>query len=794
MKLESNNNKGIIYRIAKSNLMGKKLYSFFSFITIVLSITFVSAMVLFLQGTQTVEKRMLKNMQQVMFMNVSEEQMKEIALDQRTEIMVPYKESGETFQIKGIKYSFNYLTSQENKIQTYVLAEGREPEKYNEIIVDKQFMESIGQECKIGEKVLLNVKNTQEEFVICGYTDKQYDTSVHSIYVSRDFANQSSFMRNMEYTALVRIVDASYMEPSVFETTVYQMAMDYQVKRSDVNMNGRFEQSLQAGNTALYMILVISLFILVASSIVIYSIFYLSVTSRIQQIGQLQTIGMTQKQIKKMVRREGILLSGLSVPIGLILGGVIAYFLEPEGWDFFHYVLVAVIVGIFGNIIVQISIGKPAKLAAKVSPIEASRNLNDEDDSKECVKKHKKLTAFVMAQLGQGKNHKKKKLMTASLAFGGVVFMVAASYLYAWDESAYSREGQFENAEYIVSYLYNAHNPSAYGLTEMQMTGHLNEELKEKLLKIPHVQSVDVENSVFGSVEYQGATWGQGFYCLTAGADEFFNMEMDGNNTYDYLCDHDAIIITNSDFISGINGVSFKTGDKITLRWFDGEEHSTELEIAAITPDTTPTNTEYNIGLTDKMIEKLWGNMNTASSFSVSIEEYEKYGEQVEQDIRALIESYSDLSLGTLREKMIDDSSNVQKIKIQIYGISAFVILFSVLNLINMMIGNITTRKRELSMLESIGMEERQIRKMLFWESIQFVFPAIIITLFVGSAAGYSLVCILKKTAGYMEYRFPVIPSMLYIVGVILIPVVISYISLKGQNKISLVERIKYAD
>ena len=78
MKLDANNNRRIIYRIAKSNLMGKKLYSFFSFLSIILSVTFVGTIILFLQGTQTAEKRMLDGMQHVMFMDVSEGQMKEI--------------------------------------------------------------------------------------------------------------------------------------------------------------------------------------------------------------------------------------------------------------------------------------------------------------------------------------------------------------------------------------------------------------------------------------------------------------------------------------------------------------------------------------------------------------------------------------------------------------------------------------------------------------------------------------------------------------------------------------------
>ena len=301
MKLDANNNGRIIYRIAKSNLTGKKMYSIFSALSIALSITFVSAMVLFLQGMQTVEKRMLDNMQHVMFTNVSKEQMEKIKGDEMTEMMVPYKTCGENLQWEGVKYGLYYMESRAQGIQTYVPAQGREPEKYNEIVADRGFLEKTGQECQIGSRVSLQVKGGQEEFVLCGFTDRQYETSVSPVYVSAEYADKSPLMKDIGYTALVRIKEASYMESSAFETTVYQMALDYGIKRENVNINGKFEESLHAENSVAFAMAFVSLFIAAACGLVVYSIFYLSVTSRTRQIGQLQTIGMTQKQIKKRV-------------------------------------------------------------------------------------------------------------------------------------------------------------------------------------------------------------------------------------------------------------------------------------------------------------------------------------------------------------------------------------------------------------------------------------------------------------------------------------------------------------
>lgn len=780
MKLDANNNSRIIYRIARSNLAGKKLYTFFSVLTITLSLTFVLTIMLFLQETQTAERRMLGQMQHVMYMNMTKQQMEQAAKDERIELLLPYKEGGEAFETDGVKYSFTYQKSQAEQIRTYVPAEGKEPERYDEIVVDRAFMEQLGKECKIGEKLTLTVGDRQEEFVLCGYTDRGRKLSVYPVYVSGEYADKGLPVREIPWTALVRIRDAGQMEASVFETVAYQIAADYGVRRSDVNINGRFQESLQEGNPVFQAMLLISLVILAAGGIVIYTIFYLSVTSRAQQIGQLQTIGMTEKQIRKMVRLEGFWLCAGSVPAALVLGGLIACFLEPEGWSLSGYLLTVAVTGIFGFLMVQISAGKPAAIAAKISPIEASRVVEEEDGN---VRKNKKLTPFTMAQIGQGRNMKKQRLMTLSIAFGGILFMIAASYLYAWDEKAFSRTGDFADAEYVITYLYNAHSPLPYGLTGMQLTGHLGKELEEKLLAIPHVKSVKTEHGTFGTIEFQGASWVQGFYRLTENSEDFYRMEAEGNPDYGELCEKDALFITNNTFISQINGISFQVGDHITLHWFDGEEHETELEIAALAPGMVSSDRGYNVAMTDQTMKKLWGDMNTAVAFRISTEDYEEYGEQTEDAIRALTESFPDLALLTLRERMADDSADIRKVKTQIYGLSAFVVLFSVLNLVNLTIGNIATRRKEFAVLEAIGMEERQIRAMLFWENVLLVLPAILITLAIGGGTGYVVVSLLRRIAGYMVYRIPVIPALLFAAGVILIPLLISYVSLKGIHQ-----------
>ena len=100
-------------------------------------------------------------------------------------------------------------------------------------------------------------------------------------------------------------------------------------------------------------------------------------------------------------------------------------------------------------------------------------------------------------------------------------------------------------------------------------------------------------------------------------------------------------------------------------------------------------------------------------------------------------------------------------------------------------------RKMELVLLESVGMEHGQMYRMLLWESFFIALPNIVITLTAGTAAGAGFVSFMQKTAGYLQYKFPLLAVVFYIIAMVLLPVLISLCCLREQNKTSLVKRIK---
>ncbi len=798
MGLNKNNNRRLLFRLAKNNLLSKKLSAFFSALSILLAVLLVSTLSLYLMGYHFAEQQILEKMQHVIYMNVTAEQAEELGNDERVQLSVPYKFSETDFQAGDAKYHYTFFGSHGGSIETYQLAEGKAPEKYNEIVVDRAFIEALENGGRIGSSVTLDTGSGMENFVITGLTEKTIPSSSYSVYVSREFAEKSDLMKQIPYEALVRLRDTDGMPYTAFTTLIYQLAADHGISRPDVNPNGKFGESLQKGNSGLYVLFFVAVLLFFAGGLVIYSIFYFSVMSRVRQIGQFQTIGMTPVQVRKMIRREGWLLSAVSVPPGLLLSGIIAYILLPDGWNWKNYGIVCLLAAAAASFIVQFSIRRPASFAAKITPVDAAKSTgSDEAGGHFSLSRRRPLSPYTLARQENRSSRKKWWLTTASLALGGILFMAASTWNASWDKEAFSRQNFFRNGEFDLSYLYSHTSPKTYGITDMQLTGHLSEELEQRIRQIPHVKDVQTTHTAMGVIERNGSTFTQTFYPLTENDTEYFQLDAEGNNTYEYLAEHDAILITRPEFYEQLTGASFVPGEMLTVRYFDGEEHQIELEVAAVASESVADSASYvedEFCMTDVTMKKLWKNMNTAYHFIISAEDYEKNGLQIEEDLKELISGYDDLCLSTLREQMQEDSVSIRENQTQIYGLSLFIILFSLFNLVNTLIGSFASRKKELSMLESVGMEQKQLRRMLLWESLLLALPNLVITLTAGSLAGFGLIRYMSRTAPYLHYRFPVAAVGLYIAAMVLLPMAVSYSCLKEQDRTSLVERIKYQD
>ena len=120
------------------------------------------------------------------------------------------------------------------------------------------------------------------------------------------------------------------------------------------------------------------LYVLLALSVLvslfgIVNTLVLSVFERTREIGMLRAIGMTRRQVRRMIRHESVITSLIGAVIGIVLGLVLAGLLIAR-IDFIDFAfpttqvvvfaIAAIVVGIVAAIF-------PARRAAKLNPLEA---------------------------------------------------------------------------------------------------------------------------------------------------------------------------------------------------------------------------------------------------------------------------------------------------------------------------------------------------------------------------------------------------------------------------------------
>ncbi len=237
--------------------------------------------------------------------------------------------------------------------------------------------------------------------------------------------------------------------------------------------------------------------------------------------------------------------------------------------------------------------------------------------------------------------------------------------------------------------------------------------------------------------------------------------EMQGIDSYvtegtadtEALLSGEQVLVAGNDTVEEIYGWKFQVGDKVTLHYYDGSGMAEkEVEVAGMLSDVF--DRDHN-GIEGWFV-------------------------------------MPELTMETLAERRIAYGQNADQIFGAISGLAIFIMMFSILSMMNTLITNIVTRKQELAMLESIGMSKGQIRKMLLGESLLLVGVTVGVTMTIGTLCGYILCRMLYGIgAVYMQFRFPVEFALGYVAVLILVPLLITVVSMKSFAREALVERLR---
>ena len=196
--------------------------------------------------------------------------------------------------------------------------------------------------------------------------------------------------------------------------------------------------------------------------LVIYNVFQISVANDIRFYGLLKTIGMTGRQLKRIIRLQAVLLSVIGIPAGLLLGFGIGVGLAPAVMAQTTYTTAViklhawVFVGaaLFSLVTVFLSCNKPGRIAAKVSPVEAVRYTEADCGRKKAKAAKKPASLGRMAWANVGRNRKKTVLVVISLSLAVVLLNLTVMFANGFDMDLYLKhfcvsDFVFANADYF---------------------------------------------------------------------------------------------------------------------------------------------------------------------------------------------------------------------------------------------------------------------------------------------------------------------------------------------------------
>ena len=230
--------------------------------------------------------------------------------------------------------------------------------------------------------------------------------------------------------------------------------------------------------------------VFVAGYLIIYNIFQISVTADIQFYGRLKTLGASTRQIRKLLYEQADRLCLAGIPAGLLLGWLLGMVLVPvlmgtaEQSSVSASPVIFIGSALFSWLTVLISCLRPARIAARISPVEALR-MNDADGTVPSGRSRKTSSArsrkalsprsqkarrhrpgnaslFSMALANLGRNKKRTVTVVCSLTLGLVLLSCFYAQNAAFDMEKYLADltlADFELSEATSEDYFNGYDP-----------------------------------------------------------------------------------------------------------------------------------------------------------------------------------------------------------------------------------------------------------------------------------------------------------------------------------------------
>lgn len=794
-------------------LKANKKRSVLTIIGIALSVALIATVGLFLKGIQAAGIQTAIDTYgswQVSYQNVDSSLVSKIKSNPKVSMVGLFQKGDEIKLEKGITIKQQIVSDEALKLLPYKLKSGRFPNGGNEIVIESWILKYLKGGTKLGSAVDLGGKKYKIVGILQDGVQSQ-DTNKGIMFSKTNNIDLS------KATLLVKISSKTNLKKAISELSTFAPKKTIADNRIVVDLQGGGnDANSKAMNTIASVIIGI---IVIATIAVIYNSFQISVVERIRQFGLLRAVGMTPKQLRRMVFGEASILAAISVPIGLIVGiiatkciGIVFKLIGDDELTMTGISIspsVIIISAVVGVAAVYVSAMLPAHFAGRVSPLVAISSRTS--ITKDKIKRRKSIVLKLifgfegdLASKNIKRNKKRYRITVFSIVISVVLFVTFKSFMdMALNLNDYMSSNEAAKMQFTIM-----NNDKSN-----QNTG-VDDEVINAVSKLDNVKAVYKTYGAQSFKEYLDTNseisdvkkLGKFYKREILNGKEKTMLEQGSINIYDdnsmkaaqsYLdkgkIDIDELNKENGVIVINKNNIvdqktkktykdkilNIKPGDEIYVKYLSGGKGvgaAKKVKVAAILKDD-PFNPGFSTsGAKLITTESVMKNLTGISSFR-PVSAYVKLKnakstESAQTQIETTIKSQPSLKLTNDVEANKELKSAELMIKILVYGFVIVVSLIGSVNIINTLTTNIILRKREFAALKAIGFTQKSLKKMIILEGVLYGVVGTIYGAIISSGLSYLMYI---GISGIEEYRWNIPWTAIGIAGIAAI--IIGYLS-----------------
>ena len=499
-----------------------------------------------------------------------------------------------------------------------------------------------------------------------------------------------------------------------------------------------------------------ALLILVGSCLFVSNILSLSVQHDIRFYGMLKTLGTSPRQLRTLVRAKAILAALAGLVPGLLAAMLLCLEVVPRALEtltndnmsamprtvvFYPVTFLGTI--LFVALTVALSSWKPARLAGKISPMQALSYTGLPGGRRGKTGRRTGLRSMALHNVFRQK--KQALRVFASLTLGAVLIL-AVNSVFHLDMPEYDTNG------YDIT-IYNSGNTNPEEDSIFAQT--LNHSAMEAITQLDGIEEIEITREsrlymqsdpavlwpyakqfarrtsqddpavVEEKMEKYQASAGKfkDTYAVTLELSvlEEYNQTAEQPVDLNAFAAGDTLLVYDSsrEMVDQPEDLSGMVGQTLSIRGRDGQVQSFTIGGVVsknIPPKNVPGGSNYVPGVL--VSQAGMDRINPEADIrEICINAEEGQLMTLDQAIQEILAVAPDnVNYYSAAQAQADYAHNQWTVALVGNGVCILMVLMGLMNYVNVMAASVQTRRRELAMMESLGMTRRQLRAMVMWE------------------------------------------------------------------------------